>query len=204
MSDRQWRFFQIEGGDTAFVETINTNLIAILQYNLGRRLFDRIERTGRTYRIQYVPNTFNSKDSFNLFTTNDPRMLCDPHYLSSTDFEPTVSTVRQRRKTFIYYWHELVHGLHVAEGTWRAWDAEEEFRTVGLYNYQSDTFTENTLRQRAGLPRRPVYCWIGDRQDVLRVEMQRRKRYGLPENPRQYLVGAEDDFNGWRGMPVRP
>ncbi|MBI4522521.1 MAG: hypothetical protein HY695_01775 [Deltaproteobacteria bacterium] len=205
MSDREWRFFSIEGGGADFVRTVNENLIAILQYDRGRALFKRIEDTGRTYRIEYVQNTFNSGDLYNLTTTNDPRMLCDPSYPLRENFEPTIQTVRERRKVFIYYWHELVHGLHVAEGSLGAWDAEEEFRTTGLYTLQYDAaqFTENALRRDAGLPRRPVYCWRGDNIAVLELEKRRRKNLGLPENPREYVRGVEDNFDRYWLRAVR-
>jgi hypothetical protein len=100
---------------------------------------------------------------------------------------------------FIYYWHELVHCFHVTDGYFAPrWDAAEEFRTTGLFQYEhGGDFTENALRRVAGLPRRPVYSWLGERPDVLSEEKRRRKAMRLPENPRDYIVGVEDNFDQW-------
>jgi hypothetical protein len=210
MSDeRKWGPCVIEGGDANFVREVRDNLNAINRYALGFELFAIIKGTGKTCYIEYTQNTFNSDSFFRPWGSNAPRILCDPDYLWRKEFEPTIATVRARRRLFIYYWHELVHCLHVATGGYRApkWDAEEEFRTVGLFQYEhGGDFTENALRRVLRLPRRPVYCWSEDADPVkLFAEKQRRLSLNLPENPRDYIRDVEDSFDQWaRRAWLRP
>lgn len=202
-NERLWGPFVIEKGDTNFVRTVRDNLNAINGFPLGQKLFAAITKEGITCKIEYLQNTFNVKDYFrHPFGSSSATIFCDPHYLLTKNFEPTIKTVRQKRKTFIYYYHEIIHCLHVVSNYWApAWDAEEEFRTVGLYSHEGGRFTENAFRKILGLPRRPVYTWIGSKTRI--PEMQKRRLYGLPPKPRDYIKGVEDDFKKWEQWKVQ-
>lgn len=195
-NNRLWGPFIIKGGDNNFVKTVRDNLNMINRYDLGKRLFAAIKKENETIDIKYVEKSFNADDSGFPLGSNFAFIKCDPQYIFSKDFEPTWKIVTSRKKAFVYYFHEIIHCLHVVSSYFApSWDAIEEFKTVGLYNYDGAVFTENAFRKILGLPRRPVYTWIGAK--TLAREMVVRKQYGLPPKPKDYLRGVEDNFSEW-------
>ena len=101
-------------------------------------------------------------------------------------FELTQEFVVACKKTYIYFAHELIHHLHNLEGTFKADDLDEECRTVGLYQYDHNSLTENWLRQEMGLPRRPCYQYyngVSDSKQLLNAfnVWKKQKNHYLPE-----------------------
>lgn len=199
-NERLWGSFVIKKGNAKFVKSVRENLNAINSFPLGQKLFARIKKAGITCTIKYRQDWFNTRDYVrHPFGPNTATFFCDPNYVFEKDFEPTIHTVRQKKSTFIYYFHEILHCLHVVQNYFApTWNAEEEFKTVGLFNYDGSQFTENGFRKLLGLPRRPVYNWIGFiDQKKLKEEMVQRRRHRLPPDPRKYIKNVEDDFQKW-------
>lgn len=119
------------------------------------------------------------------------RIYLDLKYCLRTPYEidPTQGYVVQCNKTYVYLFHELVHYYHDLLGQFkRAGDFDEEIRTVGLYQYASEAFSENAFRKQVMLPRRPCYIW-GPRKSPLLYEQEKRKRVELGLKEQSTLTG---------------
>ncbi len=166
----------------SFKSTVENQIWTINYWPTGKALLDEITKraTGRVYDttldVRYTRNVCAFRD--------DGVLYYDPSYLTSSSslFEPTQPTVIASHKTYVYVFHELVHFYHYMLGGFKA-DAQEEFRTVGLYQYALEKFSENGLRKEAHLPRRPCYYWRNRPDNASQYQMERMERQnrGLPD-----------------------
>lgn len=196
---RLWGPIEIVGGPAQFVQTVRNELNRINHGSIGREVFRRLEGSGCL--IEFTPGKLETSDndagSTSFWGPNRPIIKYDPSYALTHDFEPTTLRVRHRGMTWIYLFHELVHCLNISESYSSPIDSpEDEFRTTGLYRYATERISENSFRRQAGLPRRPVYNWVGS-SPTLATEQRLRLDSGLSADPQNYLRNVEDDFASW-------
>jgi len=98
--------------------------------------------------------------------------------------EPTYKQLKDSDAIAVYIYHELVHalrdiaGVFIRSSTGQSWvgtfPIEEEYSTVGLFEYADYLYSENAFRKFNNLPRRPCYSRGGHS-----YWEERRRRYFL-------------------------
>lgn len=189
-------------------------LWSIHYWPLGRELLEKLSRiatsrfrTPKLYIENFPPHHdyrgFQARgylpddDALLYFDLN--RCLRKPY-----DIDPTQEYVVQCNKTYVYLFHELVHYYHDLLGRFKAGgDLDEEYRTVGLYEYTNEGYSENAFRKQVQLDRRPCYIWNWQRSPpeprlypLYEQEKQKRAALGLPEQTTLKRQSPECRFDG--------
>jgi hypothetical protein len=156
-------------------------------------------RLGRynSLTVVYFPKASEYKEGDDLYW--DPKMIN-----TRGEFEPTISAIRSSGKDFVYLYHELVHYVHYHWGEYKhppkrlkndseEFDGEacEEFRTVGIYEYDGENPSENALRKELKLPRRPCYYY----SQFNSIEDRRRQNRKLKPVKQITLADKECSFD---------
>lgn len=177
----------------AFEQQFRSFIEQIYRHGLGKYLLSMMAKFKKTCYYENVPGAFNVDKFRNV--GGEPRLYLDFRHLKK-DFEPTIDAVRRANKTFIYLFHELCHCYHVFCGNANLGSPVAEWKVTGLFEYENSLlFTENAFRFDLNLPRRPVYALKNPK--FVAVETAKRKSFGLPPSPKDYLKGTEDNFRKW-------
>ncbi len=167
-------------------------LWTIHYWPLGRQLLEELTRraTSKLFTPKLVIEDFQGAHDYKEFQgrgclPDDARLYFDMNYCLRRPYEidPTQEYVVQCKKTYVYLFHELVHYYHDLLGQFKAGGHfGEEIRTVGLYEYTNEMFSENAFRKQVQLDRRPCYLWVSRLNPSLyQQEKQKRAVLGLPE-----------------------
>lgn len=153
-----------------FIDKVSKEIWTINYWQTGKKLVAALTEAGAGKVMM--------KPFFNCAFRNDGSLWYDSAYLlRKPHFEPTQPTVIASHKTYVYLFHELVHFLHYQQKgmlTYKS-DMDEEYATVGLYNSEFESISENALRREVALPRRPCYTWetksaLWEQERMLRVQ----------------------------------
>jgi len=193
---REGAALKIIGPDDEYVKTTIAALGNINFWPWGKNLFEAMcekKLKGVFLNIEFEANKFQ----FELAYASTDRIALDWRYVSKVAdrpqdlLEPTQKEVAKCNKLYVYLAHELLHALHVIQGTYKQSapgmaSPPEEFATTGLFEHNDDPFTENRFRLDMGLSRRPLYFYkvpgFGGGPEW-HVENEKRKDYGLPPLP---------------------
>ena len=175
-----------------FRKQVEEQLWTIHYWKVGQRLLDAIteKATGRIWDTKLLVRYFKDCSDYR----DDEVFFYDPRYYFQRPYriDPTQERVVSHRKTYVYLFHELVHFYHDLLGKFTA-TLDEEYRTVGLYEYSREAFSENALRKELLLPRRPCYCWQLRPDNMVRyqAEKAKRQRMGLPDQSQLTVFSKE-------------
>ena len=176
----------------AYKKRVIEILWTIHHWQLGRQLLEELTRraTSKLFTPRLMIEDFPGAHDYKEFQgrgylPDDPRLYYDLNYCQRRpcEIDPTEEYVVQCNKTYVYLFHELVHYYHDLLGQFKARGGfDEEIRTVGLYEYTNEQFSENAFRRQVALDRRPCYLWVSRLNPSLyRQEKQKRATLGLPE-----------------------
>lgn len=88
----------------------------------------------------------------NQFMPHDGSIIFTPEYDMYDASEPWMVPPKE-----IYLAHELVHVHHMLRGDNYSDNITEEYKTVGLFPWDNEKFSENAIRRDYGVPLRPKY-----------------------------------------------
>lgn len=168
--------------DQRFVKTLWT----IYYWPLGKQLLNAISQkasgllTDQKCDVIFHPGAANYKEFLNFgcsFMESGKLYLDFSYFQGPEKFEPSQNYVIQCKKTYAYVFHELLHFYHDLLGEFQSkGNLDEEFRTVGLYQYQHEKFSENSFRKQLNLPRRPCYVWKKTQKNLAMYQMEKKLR----------------------------
>jgi hypothetical protein len=164
-----------------FKDAVTAQIWTLNYWATGKKLVDALNKTNAgKILIESLTGACDFKDDGKIYFDTGFAVI-RPY------FEPTQPTVLAYQKPYVYLFHELVHFLHNEEGSFKA-DMNEEYRSVGLYEFENEPISENSLRKEAGLPRRPCYTWEPNGKNVKKYELEKNMRT-LRRLPEQNKVG---------------
>lgn len=179
----------------------------------GQAWAERYEATGHHITIEPIPAGRNYDNSYCTNSADGmmrPDGTAGPGADSSVWYNPTRSTTYRGEDGNLHertpdevMGHELIHGLHNAEGTNRSnmpdphGDNQEEAQTIGVHGYEDEPISERALVGEDGRPVRPDHDSL-EESTYQDENGQWRHRYEDADGNRQRDPIDPPSDTGWR------
>lgn len=185
----------LKGNSEEYKKEVLKRLWTIQYFSLGQQLIEAIvkEAKGTVYDTQLMIYNHHGASDYKVYYRGFPdnaKLYFDlGYYERKPYFEPTQKYVIECGKTYVYLFHELLHFYHNLKHIFNA-DMQEEYRTVGLYEYMNEYFSENAFRKAIYLPRRPCYAW---NSGSAKYSAEKQKRALLKLQEQSVLTSSSDE-----------
>ena len=139
------------GGSAEFRNLVIRDLYLLSTTPTGREILERLERTGSVVTIvpESVKSSETAQDGRDSTISYNPS---DGFAASHRNDDGSLSAITAPPQTGLG--HELVHAVHIGEGTaGEYWAEETRARGDGMH-YEDETINENRLREDLGQPER--------------------------------------------------
>lgn len=189
-------YLNLKGNSEEYKTGVLQRLWTIQWWPLGQKLIEAIvkEAKGTIYNTQLLIYNHHGASDYKEYYRGLPdngKLYFDlGYYERQPYFDPTQKSVIECGKTYVYLFHELLHFYHNLKHIFNA-DLQEEYRTVGLYEYMNEPFfSENAFRKAIQLPRRPCYTW---NRSSVKYDAEKKKRALLKLQEQSVLTSSSDE-----------